>query len=161
MNQTSLSELLTPVAARCDLELEAVEVIPAGKRRLVRIVLDGDGPEGTGPTLDELAEATKAISAALDASDLTGRAAYTLEVTSRGVSRPLERPQHWRRNRGRLVEVSLRSGDQLTGRILASTETEATLEAGGAVRELRLVDVARAVVQVEFNRPAGDDAEED
>ena len=61
MNATQLTDLLTPVVARCDLELEAVEVVPAGKRRLVRITVDGDGPKGTGPSLDEVSSATQAI----------------------------------------------------------------------------------------------------
>ena len=62
--------------------------------------MDGDGPEGVGPLLDYIAEAAKALSAALDSSDAVGNAAYTLEVSSRGVSRPLLRPEHWRRNVG-------------------------------------------------------------
>ena len=81
------------------LELEAVEIIPAGKRRLLRVVVDGDGPEGRGPVLDEIAEASRALSAALDSSDVVGAAAYTLEVSSRGVGRPLELPRHWRTKR--------------------------------------------------------------
>ena len=83
--------VLTPILAQFGLELEAVEVIPAGKRRLLRVVVDGDGPEGRGPLLDDIAEASKAISAALDTSDAVGSAAYTLEVSSRGISRPLDR----------------------------------------------------------------------
>ena len=63
---------------------------PAGKRRLLRVVVDGDGPDGRGPLLDDIAEASKALSAALDTSDAVGTAAYTLEVSSRGVSRPLD-----------------------------------------------------------------------
>ena len=110
MNSTQLTDLLTPVVAGCDLELEAVEIVPAGKRRLVRVTVDGDGPKGTGPTMDEIANATQAISTALDESDVTGSAPYTLEVSTRGVRRPLERAAHWRRNRGRLVAVSLTLG---------------------------------------------------
>jgi ribosome maturation factor RimP len=154
MNSTQLTELLTPVVARCDLELEAVEVVPAGRRRVVRVVVDGDGPRGTGPTLDEVADATQAISEALDAGDVTGSAPYTLEVTTRGVSRPLERPAHWRRNRGRLVAVSLTSGEQLTGRITSVEDTAVQLEVSGTERRIELADVAKALVQIEFNRPA-------
>lgn len=157
MNSTQLLGFLAPVAARCDLEIEVVEIIPAGRRRIVRIVVDGEGAEGLGPSLDEIAEATKAISAALDQSDLTGNAPYTLEVSSRGVSRPLERPKHWRRNRGRLVEVSLRSGERVTGRIASSTDEVATLHVDGAAREIPLAEVAKALVQVEFNRGSPDD----
>ncbi len=85
------------------LDLEAVELTPAGKKRVLRIAVDKDG----GVTLDDIAEATRAVSVELDDDDLMGEQAYTLEVTSRGVDRPLTEPRHWRRNHDRLVRVSL------------------------------------------------------
>jgi ribosome maturation factor RimP len=160
MNSTQLTDLLRPVVTQCDLELEGVEVVPAGRRRVVRLVVDGDGPKGTGPTLDQVAEATHAVSAALDASDLTGSAPYTLEVTTRGVGRPLERVSHWRRNRGRLVRVDLASGERLTGRIVSVSEPVARLDVAGVLREVDLGEVSTAQVQVEFNRPADPEGEE-
>ena len=71
-----------------------MEITPAGKRRILRIAVDKDG----GVTLDDVAEATREISRVLDASDAMGEQPYTLEVTSRGVDRPLTLPRHWRRN---------------------------------------------------------------
>jgi ribosome maturation factor RimP len=153
MKESQVAGVLTPVLAQYGLELEAVEIIPAGKRRLVRIVVDGDGPHGTGPLLDEIAEASKAASAALDNADVTGMASYTLEVTSRGVSRPLELPRHWRRNTGRLVAVRLSEGDTITGRIVSNSEDGVRLNVDGETREISFVDVDRALVQVELNRP--------
>jgi ribosome maturation factor RimP len=162
MKSSQLPGVLTPILAQFDLELEAVEVIPAGKRQLLRVVVDGDGPTGTGPLLDDLAAASKAVSAALDSSDAVGDAAYTLEVTSRGVSRPLERPAHWRRNRGRLVAVTTTDGNTLTGRIVSADERSVQLEVDGASRELSLAQVSKALVQVELNRPSTTlDGEED
>jgi ribosome maturation factor RimP len=154
MDKSQLPGVLTPILAQFDLELEAVEVIPAGKRQLLRVVVDGDGATGTGPLLDELAEASKALSAALDSSDAVGSAAYTLEVSSRGVGRPLERPAHWRRNRGRLVSVTTTSGNSVVGRIVSADEGTVQLEIDGSVRELALGDVGKALVQVELNRPS-------
>src|SRR5215210_3511687 len=72
MDKSQLTGVLTPILVQFDLELEAVEVIPAGKRQLLRVVVDGDGATGTGPQLDDLAEASKALSAALDSSDAVG-----------------------------------------------------------------------------------------
>jgi ribosome maturation factor RimP len=154
MDKSQLPGVLTPILAQFDLELEAVEVIPAGKRQLLRVVVDGDGATGTGPLLDELAEASKALSAALDSSDAVGSAAYTLEVSSRGIGRPLERPAHWRRNRGRLVSVTTTSGNSVVGRIVSADEGTVQLEIDGSVRELALGDVGKALVQVELNRPS-------
>jgi ribosome maturation factor RimP len=82
-----------------------------------------------------------------------GNAAYTLEVTSRGVGRPLELPRHWRRNTGRLVAVRLSEGDTITGRIVSNTDDGVRLNAAGEDREIRFADVERALVQVELNRP--------
>jgi ribosome maturation factor RimP len=165
MDKSQLPGVLTPILAQFDLELEAVEVIPAGKRQLLRVVVDGDGATGTGPLLDDLAEASKALSAALDSSDAVGNAAYTLEVSSRGVGRPLERPAHWRRNRGRLVAVTTTDGNSVLGRIVSADEETVQLEVDGAVRGLAFGEVGKALVQVELNRPSPkidtNDGEED
>jgi ribosome maturation factor RimP len=162
MRTSQLPGVLTPILAQFDLELEAVEVIPAGKRQLLRVVVDGDGATGTGPQLDDLAEASKALSAALDSSDAVGSTAYTLEVTTRGIGRPLERPVHWRRNRGRLVTVTTSDGATVTGRILESDEQSAQLDVDGRPQTVALADVTKALIQVELNRrvkgdPAGEE----
>jgi len=154
MKESQIAGVLTPILGQFGLELEAVEIIPAGKRRLLRVVVDGDGPEGRGPRLDDIAEASKALSAALDSSDAVGTAAYTLEVSSRGVSRPLELPRHWRRNAGRLVVVSLAGGDTITGRIVEANEETVRLDVDGAPQELALGTVTKALVQVELSRPS-------
>jgi ribosome maturation factor RimP len=162
MRTSQLPGVLTPILAQFDLELEAVEVIPAGKRQLLRVVVDGDGATGTGPQLDDLAEASKALSAALDSSDAVGNTAYTLEVTSRGIGRPLERPAHWRRNRGRLVTVTTSDGATVTGRIQKSDDETAQLDVDGRPQAVALADVTKALIQVELNRrvkgdPAGEE----
>ncbi len=161
MKESQIAGVLTPILAQFGLELEALEVIPAGKRRLLRVVVDGDGPGGRGPLLDDIAEASRALSAELDSSDATGSAAYTLEVSSRGVSRPLELPRHWRRNRGRLVEVTLASGDAVTGRIVDSDDDHARLDVDGTERQVVLAEVSKALIQVEFNRRDDDEESED
>ena len=161
MRTSQLPGVLTPILAQFDLELEAVEVIPAGKRRLLRVVVDGDGATGTGPLLDDLAEASKALSAALDSSDAVGKSAYTLEVTTRGIGRPLERPAHWRRNRGRLVQVTTRDGASVTGRIVESDDETAQLDVDGSPQAVAIADVTNALVQVELNRRAEGAGEEE
>jgi len=148
--------LIDPLAA-LGLDLEAIELTPAGKRRLLRVAVDRDG----GVTLDEIAEATRVVSNSIDDSDVMGEAPYTLEVTSRGVDRPLTLPRHWRRNQGRLVKVTTAGGESLTGRISASDESSVTLDVAGSVRTLAYPEVAKALVQVEFNRSAAQSATEE
>ena len=161
MNESQIAGVLTPILAQLGLELEAVEIIPAGKRRLLRVVVDGDGPKGSGPLLDDIAAASKAASEALDKADVTGAGPYTLEVTSRGVSRPLELPRHWRRNTGRLVAVRLCEGDTITGRIVSNSEDGVRLDVDGDTREIGFVDIDRALVQVELNRPRASRSEDE
>ncbi|UMG92021.1 ribosome maturation factor RimP [Nocardioides sp. TF02-7] len=146
------AEVTRPLAA-LDLDVEAVELTPAGRRRVLRIAVDKDG----GVTLDDVAAATKAVDAALEDSDVMGEQPYTLEVTSRGVDRPLTLPRHWRRNRSRLVRVTLTDGSTVTGRVRDSGDDSATLDVGGAERTVPYADVAKALVQIEFNRKEGDD----
>ena len=107
-------------------------------------------------TKKPVADATKKISEVLDASDVMGEQPYTLEVTSRGVDRPLTLPRHWRRNAGRLVKVTTPDGETLTGRITASDDDAVTLDVDGEARLLPYAGVTKALVQVEFNRKTDD-----
>src|SRR5699024_6646448 len=113
-----------------------------------------------GLSLDDVVDLTAVVSEVLDAEASFGDAPFTLEVTSRGVDRPLTAARHWRRSRGRRVEV--RMGDEtIVGRIGALDEsggaTSVQLVIPGkpapTVREIAIDDVERAVVQVEFGKP--------
>ncbi|MFT3833693.1 MAG: ribosome maturation factor RimP [Micropruina sp.] len=158
MDSTTISDLVTPVVAPRGLEVDRVEVIAAGNRRVVQIYLDGDGPQGRGPSLDEIADATRAISRVLDDAPALGKRPWTLEVSSRGVSRPLTAARHFRRNTGRLIAASTDDG-AITGRILGATETEVTLDIDGSSRTLPIDSLTRAVVQVELNRSIDDEGQ--
>lgn len=160
--------------ARLGLLVEDVAVTPAGKRRLVRVWIDrvlpddGTSDRPTPPlSLDEVADATRVVSDALDASDAVGEQPYTLEVTSPGVDRPLTETRHFRRNVGRLVAVTRADGPAVTGRIVradgdgVTLEVPATAGTPAAQVEFPYAAVSRAVVQVEFSRPAGADAAAD
>ncbi|GAA4806703.1 ribosome maturation factor RimP [Nocardioides caeni] len=162
-----IESVLVGPLAELGLDLEAVELTPAGKRRVLRIALDTDG----GLTLDDVAAATKVIDQFLEATgadgaaDVLGQQPYTLEVTSRGVDRPLTLPRHWRRNTGRLVKVvsTADAGErtETVGRIIASDEETVTLDVAGAQTRLPFAEVGKAMVQVEFNRRSQlDDADE-
>ncbi len=139
------------------LDLEAVELTPAGKRRLLRVAVDRDG----GVTLDDIAEATRAFSTALDDADAMGEAPYTLEVTSRGVDRPLTLPRHWRRNHDRLVTVTAVDGKKSTGRNVARDDDGVTLDVSGTHQRFGYDGIAKALVQVEFNRKQRDEREDE
>jgi ribosome maturation factor RimP len=143
-----LAGVLTDALAAVGLDVEAVELTPAGRRRLLRVAVDKDG----GVTMDDIADATREVSRVLDSSDVMGEQPYTLEVTSPGTDRPLTLPRHWRRNQGRLVKVALTDGRAVTGRITASDDARAVVDVDGSTEELAFDAVAKAKVQIEFNR---------
>ncbi|MDO9378211.1 MAG: ribosome maturation factor RimP [Nocardioidaceae bacterium] len=148
----ALAELLDQSVSPLGLDVDSVEITPAGKRRVVRVVLDSDD----GLTLDQVARATRAITRNLDEDDSAmGAQAYTLEVSSRGVDKPLEEPKHWRRNVRRLVAVTFddESGTQaIEGRITAADDDGADLDVEGSPVRVSYADVRKARIQVEFNR---------
>ena len=145
-----LVQLLGPVVAGTGCDLEDLSVTPAGRRRVVRVVVDRDG----GISLDDVADVARAVSEALDDIDAREPAlldgAYVLEVSSPGVDRPLTAPRHWRRNVGRLVTAVLRDGREHTGRLTAADDE--AVEVDGT--RLALAHVVRSQVQVEFARTA-------
>ncbi|MDT7536472.1 MAG: ribosome maturation factor RimP [Actinomycetota bacterium] len=152
-----LSEVLAPVVEQTGADLENVDVSKAGKRSVVRVVVDRDG----GVSMDDVADVSRAVSDALDALDeaepgMLGPS-YVLEVTSPGVDRPLTLPRHWRRNVGRLVTVVPTDGPNVTGRITAADDEKVVLDVDGVERPLALTDVVRGTVQVEFSRKGEED----
>lgn len=146
-----LAGVLTDPLSAVGLDVEAIELTPAGRRRLLRVAVDKDG----GVTMDDIAEATKEVSRLLDDSDVMGEQSYTLEVTSPGTDRPLTLPRHWRRNQGRLVSVTRRDGHRVTGRITKAGEQSAVLDVDGQAAEVDYDQVSKAKVQIEFNRKEG------
>lgn len=147
-----LSALISGVIAGAGYDLETVTVAAAGRRSVVRVVVDSEA----GPGLDEVAEVSRAVSAVLDASPAMGTAAYTLEVTTPGVDRPLTEERHWRRARGR--RVALRLGqEKVSARVGAVADGTVQLVLAGRpepeVRTVNLTEVRDAVVEVEFSAP--------
>jgi ribosome maturation factor RimP len=161
-----LRDLIEAVVTESGFELEELIEQRIGSRVLLRVVVDGEH----GISLDEIAEVSQAVSAALDEAeaeqpDVLGLQAYDLELSSPGVGRPLTLPRHWRRARGRLVKATAKGAGELTGRVLAVTEDSVTLLVSGAARKpgqkpaeseqtFALADLSKAKVQVEFNRAA-------
>lgn len=156
--------LMEPLSA-LGVDVEDVEVQKAGRRHVVRIIVDRDG----GVDLDLVAAVSQRASELLDVPPLADLlpGPFVLEVTSPGVDRPLTEPRHWRRARSRLVRVTMADGTELDGRIVDVPDDDTVVVSTdrGDVTVAR-ADVQRAVVQVEFNRkeddaPEGDAPEEE
>lgn len=155
-----LTSLIESVLTAMEIDLEAVKITSAGRRVVLRIVVDADG----GVSLDDIAEVSREVSAKLDAKDAMGEAPYTLEVTSPGIDRPLTQRRHWRRAVGRLVVVPLITESQNSensvqadrvdyrGRIIDVDQDRVTLEIDGTRRTFILAELGPGRVQVEFGR---------
>lgn len=143
-----LRALLEPVIRERGCDLEDLAVTPAGRRRVVRIVVDRDG----GLTLDDVAEVSTSVSAALDEIEAMGETSYLLEVSSPGIDRPLRLPRHWRRATSRLVSVSILGAAAVTGRVTSADDDAVELDIGGQNRRYPYSDLGPGAVQVEFGR---------
>jgi ribosome maturation factor RimP len=135
-----VADAVAPVLADLGLVLHDVE--HAGTS--IRVVIDKDG----GLDVDALAAATRAISRLMDDLDpLDG--AYTLEVSSPGLERPLRTPAHFARAIGADVTVKTVAGTdgerRFDGRVTAADERTATFTlTDGATRSLRYEEIERA-----------------
>ncbi|MER6758241.1 ribosome maturation factor RimP [Micromonospora echinofusca] len=157
-----LRDVIEPVVTAAGYDLEELSVSRAGRRHVVRVIVDADG----GIRLDAVAEVSRAVSAALDAAEEAGgdivAGEYQLEVSSPGVDRPLTLPRHWRRNVGRLVKVTARgagaqagqaTGDrQVTGRVVEADDERVVLETDAGRATWTYAELGPGRVQVEFHR---------
>ncbi|MFF3859033.1 ribosome maturation factor RimP [Streptomyces sp. NPDC002209] len=149
-----LRGLLEPLVAAKGLDLEDIEMSKAGKRRMLRIIVDSD----EGVELDACAELSREVSDTLDESDVMGEDEYVLEVSSPGADRPLTEHRHYVRAIGRLVKFQLAEGGEVIARILDVDDEGMDLEVPGVkgrkatARRIAFSDIAKARVEIEFNR---------
>ncbi|WP_392840105.1 ribosome maturation factor RimP [Streptomyces sp. LN500] len=152
-----LRGLLEPLVSAKELDLEEIEVSRAGRRRVLRIIVDSD----EGVELDACAELSRAISEKLDETDAMGEDEYVLEVSSPGADRPLTEHRHYVRATGRLVKLQLTNegaAGELVARIIAVDDDGLDLEVPGVKgrrptsRRVAFDEIAKARVEIEFNR---------
>jgi ribosome maturation factor RimP len=152
-SRTQVIELLGGEFARAGYEIEDVVIDTRARPPRITVIADGD----IALDLDTIAALSRSASVLLDGLDGI-RDHYVLEVSSPGVERPLTSEKHFRRTRGRKVELVLADGSQLTGRV-GETHGDAVAlvvreDRDWTVREIPLIEIAKAVVQVEFSPPA-------
>jgi ribosome maturation factor RimP len=143
--------VVVPVVEAAGYDLEELTLTRAGRRFVVRVMVDADG----GINLDAVAVVSRGVSDALDAAEEAGgellSGEYQLEVSSPGVDRPLTLPRHWRRNVARLVATTV-DGTALTARLTAADDTGVVLDVDGTTREVAYPQLGPGRVQIEFNR---------
>jgi ribosome maturation factor RimP len=109
-NVSRIWELASSLSEPEGMEIVDVELHRGGGRgNLLRIYLDKPG----GTSVDDLSRVSRQMSALLDEYDFID-GAYTLEVSSPGINRPLRRPEHFTRFIGKRIRV--RTRDLINGR---------------------------------------------
>jgi ribosome maturation factor RimP len=147
-DESRIADAIGPVVSASGMDLESVRVSAAGRRRLLRVVVDSDG----GVSLDDAAAVSRELSSALDAAGVMGDFPYTLEVSSPGVDRPITEPRHWRRASGRLVKVAVNGGDALVGRVVLADDEAVILDVEGVRSRFPYDVLGTGAIQVEFGR---------
>lgn len=167
----ALREAAQRVLAEHGLVLEEIEARGHGGNAQVRLVVDLPEDSLGEADLDAVSDASTALSALIDADEtLLGPDPVVLEITTPGVDRPLTAARHFRRARGRLLQLSTQDGHEHRARLLAVSAGDVLtvrLEPGRDERgrprrlpdgmperlELPIADVASARVLVEFDPP--------
>jgi len=137
-----ISAAIRPIIEATGNYLEELTITSAGKVKILTVIVDSD----THLNLDQITAVTKEISEVVEALEALGESAFTLEVTSPGIDRPLTKPRHWRKNFDRLVKITMSSGDEIKGRIGDATETTVLVDS----LKVSYEDIKRAVLEIEF-----------
>jgi ribosome maturation factor RimP len=108
---TRVWELAAPLAQAEGMEIVDIEFRHEGSRggRVLRLYMDKE----SGPNVDDLSRVSRQLSEVLDVQD-TIDGAYTLEVSSPGINRPLRKPEHFARFVGKRIRI--RTRDLIDGR---------------------------------------------
>jgi ribosome maturation factor RimP len=137
-----ISAAIRPIIEASGNYLEELTITSAGKVKILTVIVDSD----SHLNLDQITAVTKEISEVIETLAELGDSAFTLEVTSPGIDRPLTKPRHWRKNFDRLVKITMTSGKDIQGRIGEATETNVLV----GDQKVSFEDIKRAVLEIEF-----------
>src|SRR5437667_12333047 len=147
----------TRVAAGYGLEIFDVQFRREAPGMILRVQIDRPGPAASAEesvSVEDCARVSRDLSAVLDVEDVVPTA-YTLEVSSPGLDRPLRRPDDYRRFAGRRAKVVMRERVDgqgfFKGRLGGGAGAEGVIEADdGRTHRVPLNLITRANLEVEF-----------
>lgn len=141
---SDLHKELVPHLSDTEFILEEVDIRKAGRRLLVQISFDSENVLN----LDDIASVSRKVDHIIEDENLLGDRAFTLEVSSRGIDRPLTHIRHFRKNVSRMVEVST-DDETFIDRIKSVDGTTIEFEGHSS---LELSAIKNAIVQIEFKK---------
>ena len=139
-----ISAAITPALSDLGFYLEDITITSAGRRSMITVIVDGDNHL----SLEQVTVATKAIGEIVENIQSLGESAFTLEVTSPGLDRPLTKPRHWRKNIDRLVKIVLIDGKEIKGRVKDVSEISTTVDD----QVVKFSEIKRATLEIEFKQ---------
>ena len=144
-----LATLAGEVGDNLGFEVDDLELLGGGGRKLLRITIDSSG----GVTLDDCASFSRDLSALLDVEDPI-KERFTLEVSSPGLDRRLKKLSHYEKNLGKLIRVVPREKvagrNFLLGKLLGADEEKIRLSVEGEEVEVALKNVKKARLEPEI-----------
>ena len=145
------------VAASRGLEVWDIQSRREGGGHVVRVFIDRPGPAATpeeSVSIEDCAQVSREISTILDVEDPLP-SAYTLEVSSPGLDRPLRGAEDYRRFAGRLAKIvvseAVDNQKAFEGRLRGVEGSAVVLEGPrGRMHRLPLQLITRGRLEVEF-----------
>jgi ribosome maturation factor RimP len=136
-------EALEPAAEANGVEIVTVEIMGSKKAPTIRVFIDT--PSGVG--FDELAAAQVWIDQIIDELD-PFPGAYTMEVSSPGIDRPLRTPEHFQRFIGERAVVKtngpVEGRSNFTGNIVSATDETVCIDCDGTTYDIPFAQMKRA-----------------
>lgn len=147
-NREKLNALIDEACKAVGVELVEFDMFRAGKREIFRIYID----KADGVDVEDCAAVSRHLSDAMDNDESLMEGAYTLEVSSPGIDRPLKSSRDFERNLNRLLRVVRESGKPLSGTLVAFDEQNLALSVKGVTEQVLVPrsEILSAKVEVQF-----------
>jgi ribosome maturation factor RimP len=144
-----VKERILPVLQAQEVELVDTEFVKTGKRYTLRLFLDKPG----GITLDDCAALSRLLGEIIDVHEVINHA-YTLEVSSPGLTRSLRKVEDFQRFAGRLARITVRGGtgkrSLFRGELIGLEGETVALQEGSQIHHIPLADIVRARLDIDF-----------
>lgn len=154
--EQQLLDALSPTADAQGIEIVTVDIIGSKKAPTIRVYIDCEGGVG----FDELSSAQAWINDLMDQID-PFPGAYTLEVSSPGIDRPLRTLDHFQRFAGEKAALALSephgSRAKYTGKLVGVEGENVLLEIDGTTEAIphRIIKKAHVIATIDFNAKKG------
>lgn len=136
----SINDTIKNIIKDCGVELYDTEIVSENDQKIFRIYITSDD----GINLDKCAEVTRILSPIFDVEPPVS-GAYTLEVSSPGVERPLKKLDHYKSSIGELVKIKLINTDKIIGTLKSVEDGKITLvEDNGEVSVISIDEIDKA-----------------